>query len=95
MPGSAVVPVSCALLLESANGTACTAGAVIGLCVAVATWLYAAGINDINGEISLASTGGEYPLLFGSILPSAHIICLWYRTSPTSGFERRQYNGAF
>ena len=67
--GSAVVPVSCALLLEKANGTACTAGAVIGLCAAIATWLYVASSNDINGEITLASTGGQYPLLFGLLLP--------------------------
>jgi urea-proton symporter len=66
------VPVSCALLLESANGTACTAGAVIGLCIAVATWLYVACINDINGEISLASTGGQYPLLFGPIFHQSY-----------------------
>lgn len=69
MPGSAVVPVSCALLLETANGTACTTGAVIGFGAAISTWLYVASINDVNGEISLASTGGQYPLLFGSILP--------------------------
>jgi hypothetical protein len=44
---------------------------VVGLAAAIGTWLYVASANDLNGEISIASTGGQYPLLFGASLPGS------------------------
>eukprot|EP01045_Picozoa_sp_COSAG04_P015153 COSAG04_NODE_1179_length_7905_cov_12.347041_7_plen_135_part_00 len=90
--GSAVVPVSLALLLETANGTACTAGeppryrwhlgcillklaaisllagAVVGLVMAFITWFSVAAANDPNGEVTIASTNSENPMLFGNLM---------------------------
>jgi Na+/proline symporter len=74
--GSAVVPVALAILMEKANGTWCTIGAVGGFCIAIASWVIRAAIEF--DEVSMDSLGGGNPMLVGNIVSivSAGIIAI-------------------
>lgn len=64
--GSAVIPIALTITWKRTNKYAATAGAIIGLVVALITWTgVAASLYD--GEISLASLGDNYSMLFGNI----------------------------
>ncbi len=63
--GSAVAPVSLAILWKKTNRIAATSGAIIGLVCGITTWLITA--NYMFNEISLVSTGNQIPLLCGNI----------------------------
>jgi len=63
--GSAVAPISLALLWKKTNKVAATSAAIIGLACGVFSWLFVA--NHIHGEITLASTGSLLPFLIGNI----------------------------
>lgn len=64
--GSAVIPIALTITWRRTNKYAATAGAIIGLVVALGTWTgVAASLYD--GEISLASLGDNYSMLFGNI----------------------------
>ncbi len=66
--GAAVIPIALTILWKRTNRVAATLGAVIGLMVAVTTWVtVAASLPDFGGEISLASLGHNYSMLFGNI----------------------------
>ncbi len=66
--GAAVIPIALTILWRRTNRVAATLGAVIGLMVAVTTWVsVAASLPDFGGEISLASLGHNYSMLFGNI----------------------------
>ena len=64
--GSAVAPISFALLWKKTNKFAATSAAVIGLACGVFSWIFVA--NSIYGEITLASTGNLIPLLIGNVV---------------------------
>lgn len=64
--GSAVAPISFALLWKKTNRFAATSAAIIGLGCGVSSWLFSA--NFIHGEISLISTGDLIPLLIGNVV---------------------------
>lgn len=64
--GSAVAPISFALLWKKTNKYAATLAAVLGLACGVFSWLYSA--NTMFGEISLSSTGNLIPLLIGNVV---------------------------
>ena len=66
--GAAVIPIALTILWKRTNRVAATAGAVIGLMVAVTTWVVtAASLPEFGGEISLASLGHNYSMLFGNV----------------------------
>jgi len=66
--GSAVIPIALTILWKRTNRVAATAGAVIGLMVAVTTWVAtAASLPEFGGEINLASLGHNYSMLFGNV----------------------------
>ena len=65
MIGSAVAPISFAILWKKTHRFAATGGAIIGLICGITIWLFTA--NYIFGEITLASTGNQIPLLYGNI----------------------------
>ena len=66
--GSAVIPIALTILWKRTNRVAATAGAVIGLLVAVTTWVsVAASLPEYNGVVDLASLGHNYSMLFGNI----------------------------
>jgi len=66
--GSAVIPIALTILWKKTNRVAATLGAVIGLMVALSTWiLTAVSLPDFGGEISLASLGHNYSMLFGNV----------------------------
>lgn len=66
--GSAVIPIALTILWKKTNRVAATLGAIIGLLIAVSTWItVAASLPDFGGEISLASLGHNYSMLFGNI----------------------------
>jgi len=66
--GAAVVPIALTILWRRTNRVAATAGAVIGLMVAVTTWVTtAASLPEFGGEINLASLGHNNSMLFGNI----------------------------
>lgn len=66
--GSAVIPIALTILWKKTHRVAATLGAIIGLFVAVSTWiLVAISLPDFGGELSLASLGHNYSMLFGNI----------------------------
>jgi len=66
--GAAVIPIALTILWKRTNRVAATTGAIIGLGVAVATWLsVAASLPEYGGQINLASLGHNYSMLFGNI----------------------------
>jgi SSS family transporter len=66
--GSAVIPIALTILWKKTNRVAATLGAVIGLIVAIATWIgVAVSLPEFGGELSLASLGHNYSMLFGNI----------------------------
>ena len=66
--GSAVVPIALTILWKRTNRVAATAGAIIGLLIALTTWVsVAASLPEFGGEISLASLGHNYSMLFANV----------------------------
>ncbi|MDH3203440.1 MAG: sodium:solute symporter family protein [Nitrosopumilus sp.] len=66
--GAAVIPIALTILWKKTNRVAATLGAVIGLLIAVSTWVMtAASLPDFGGEISLASLGHNHSMLFGNV----------------------------
>ena len=63
--GSAVIPIALTITWKRTDKTAATAGAIAGLFIALITWT---GVAQMNyGEVSLASLGDNYSMLFGNI----------------------------
>jgi len=64
--GSAVCPVALAIMSTRANKWGCIGGAWSGLCAGLTAWLVTtATLND--GEITIATTGADYPMLAGNL----------------------------
>ncbi len=64
--GSAVSPISFAILWKKTNKYAATSAAIIGLGCGISSWLLSADL--MYGEITLSSTGNLLPLLIGNIV---------------------------
>ncbi|CAM9183676.1 unnamed protein product, partial [Hapterophycus canaliculatus] len=64
--GSAVVPVSMVLTWKKATAKGAIAGAVLGQICAVIGWLVTA--QALEGEITINSTGQNYPMLTGNLI---------------------------
>ncbi|HJJ26389.1 MAG TPA: sodium:solute symporter family protein, partial [Nitrosopumilus sp.] len=65
--GSAVIPIALTILWSKTNKVAATAGAVVGLIIAVSTWaITAASLPQYGGVVDLASLGDNYSMLFGN-----------------------------
>lgn len=66
--GSAVIPIALTITWKRTDKVAATAGAIIGLFVALGTWIgVAASLPAYGGTVSLASLGDNYSMLFGNI----------------------------
>lgn len=66
--GAAVIPIALTILWRRTNRVAATLGAIIGLGVAVTTWIsVAASLPGFGGEVNLDSLGHNYSMLFGNI----------------------------
>ena len=63
--GSAVIPIALTITWKRTNKYAATAGAIVGLFVALGTWTGVAAAQ--YGEVTLASLGDNYSMLFGNI----------------------------
>ena len=88
--GAAVVPIALTILWRRTNRVAATAGAVIGLMVAVTTWVTtAASLPEFGGEINLASLGHNYSMLFGNVagILTGGVIALFGSLATKSGFD--------
>ena len=89
--GSAVAPIAISIMSKKANGTWCTAAAVIGLVVASISWAIRA--NNEFDEVTVASLGGLIPTLIGNvvaILVSAVISMAGTIIAPDEEFEWEQ-----
>ncbi|MFB5647430.1 MAG: sodium:solute symporter family protein, partial [Candidatus Nitrosomaritimum yanchengensis] len=64
--GSAVAPISFALLWKKTNKYAATSAAIVGLVCGVLSWFLSA--NFMFGEITISSTGNFLPLLIGNVV---------------------------
>ncbi len=64
--GSAVAPISFAILWKKTNKYAATSAAIVGLVCGVSSWLWSA--NFMFDEITVASTGKLLPLLIGNVV---------------------------
>jgi Na+/proline symporter len=78
MIGSAVAPVAMSILWDRANGTVCTASAVLGLVFALVTWAIHAVADDPNSELSVCSLGKDYPLLSSNLVAICSSILMSY-----------------
>ena len=67
--GSAVAPISFAILWTRTNRYAATSAAIVGLVCGVTSWFWSA--NFMFGEITLSSTGNLMPLLIGNVVSIA------------------------
>ena len=66
--GSAVIPIALTITWKRTDKVAATAGAIVGLLVALGTWIgVAATLPAYGGVVSLASLGDNYSMLFGNI----------------------------
>lgn len=66
--GAAVIPIALTILWKKTNRVAATLGAIIGLLIAVSTWVItASSLPDFGGEITLASLGHNHSMLFGNV----------------------------
>lgn len=66
--GSAVIPIALTITWKRTNKHAATGGAIIGLIVALTTWVsVASSLPEYGGVISLDSLGHNYSMLFGNI----------------------------
>ena len=65
MIGSAVIPIALTITWKRTNKYAATAGAIVGLFIALGTWTGVAAMQ--YGEVSLTSLGDNYSMLFGNI----------------------------
>lgn len=63
--GSAVAPITIAVVWKKANKVAATAAAIVGLACGIGAWLATA--NALYGEITIATTGQNTPLLIGNV----------------------------
>lgn len=64
--GSAVAPISFAILWEKTNRYVATSAAIIGLICGIISWFWSA--NFMFGEITISSTGNLWPLLIGNVI---------------------------
>ena len=64
--GSAVAPISLAILWDRIGRRAATSGALAGLAAGVSGWLTASAV--MYGEITVSSTGSTLPMLIGNIM---------------------------
>jgi SSS family transporter len=64
--GSAVVPISLAVVWKKTNRGAAISAAIVGLVCGVLTWISSA--NILYGQVSIFSTGQSVPLLVGNIV---------------------------
>jgi SSS family transporter len=63
--GSAVAPITLAVVWKKANKFAATSAAIVGLVCGVGAWV--ASANMLYGEITIFSTGQNIPLLIGNV----------------------------
>lgn len=63
--GSAVAPITLAVIWKKANKFAATSAAIVGLVCGVGAWV--ASANLLYGEITIISTGQNIPLLIGNV----------------------------
>lgn len=87
--GSAVAPISLAILWDRIGRRAATAGAVTGLAAGVAGWLAAS--VAMYGEITVQSTGSITPMLVGNILSimTSLAVCLGGSAASGARFDFR------
>jgi len=66
--GAAVIPIALTILWRRTNRVAATSGAVVGLMVALTTWVSVAmSLPEFGGQVNLASLGHNYSMLFGNV----------------------------
>ncbi len=87
--GSAVAPISLAILWDRIGRRAATAGAITGLAAGVAGWL--ATSVAMYGEITVHSTGSITPMLVGNILSimTSLAVCLGGSAASGARFDFR------
>ncbi|CAD6906933.1 unnamed protein product [Tilletia controversa] len=64
--GAGVAPVCAALCWKKANKTACVYGSLVGLALAIMAWLVTA--QSLYGELTVDTTGADYPVLVGNLV---------------------------
>ncbi|MDA7942345.1 MAG: sodium:solute symporter family protein [Nitrosopumilus sp.] len=69
--GSAVIPIALTILWKKTSRTAATSAAIIGLVVAVITWVSVASVQQVDGvpvgTVNLQTLGHNNSMLFGNI----------------------------
>lgn len=81
--GSAVAPISLAILWDRIGRRAATSGALSGLAAGVSGWLTASAV--MYGEITVASTGSTLPMLIGNIMSITTSLAVCLGGSAVSG----------
>jgi Na+/proline symporter len=66
--GSAVIPIALTITWKKTNKYAATAGAIIGLFVALGAWIgTAVALPQYGGVVSIASLGDNFSMLYGNV----------------------------
>jgi SSS family transporter len=89
--GSAIFPISMTLLWKKTTGTAAVLGVLVGLAMGLIAWLGTAQM--MFGEITLVSTGQDFPLLWGNLAAifGGGIITLIASSINPSNFDWRRF----
>lgn len=74
--GSAVIPIALTITWKKTSGMAAVIGSIAGLVIALIAWCGTA--LSMSGELSLASLGGNYPMLYGNVagIIAGGLICI-------------------
>jgi SSS family transporter len=75
--GSAVIPIALTITWSKTTRAGAVAGALIGVCLSLATWTGVAA-SEADGVVDIASLGGPFPMLYGNIVAilSSGLICV-------------------
>ncbi len=75
--GSAVIPIALTITWSKTTRAGAVAGALIGVCLSLATWTGVAA-SEADGVVDIASLGGPFPMLYGNVVAilSSGLICV-------------------
>jgi hypothetical protein len=91
--GSAVIPIALTITWSKTTRAGAVAGALIGVCLSLATWTGVAA-SEANGVVDIASLGGAFPMLYGNVVAilSSGLICVVISLAQNKKYDWNELN---